>query len=197
ALLNGQEWQTAAFRSAGGLDFLPFGELANERDLDRLQQKLAQQSGWFRAQLAGLQLDADTIVLCDCPRAYPALREQVLARADLVLLICGPDVVSYAYATQMLANIKASPHGPESMIVLNAFEPTRRLDRDIAVLLRTGFKDRLSPAVLHRDEFLREALACKQTIFEFAPSSQAAYDFAALATWVMARLGHTEATHAH
>lgn len=196
ALLQAQEWQSAAFRSAAGLDFVPFGQLADETDLDRLSRQLSGQPGWFRTQLAALHLPEETVVVCDTPRSHPVLRAQVLRRADLVLLVCAPDAVSYAFATQMLANADAG-NGPETMIVLSGFEPARRLDRDIAVLLRTGFKSRLSPAVIHRDEFLRESLACKQTVFEFAPSSQAAHDFGALATWTLSRLGHEERAHAH
>jgi cellulose biosynthesis protein BcsQ len=120
-----------------------------------------------------------------------ALREQVLAVADLVLLVCSPDSLAYACATRIASDVHHA-HGPSTMIVLNGFDSSRRLDRDISVLLRTQHKQSFSPVIVHRDESLREALACKQMVFDFAPSSQSAYDFSALATWTLARLGHEE-----
>jgi cellulose synthase operon protein YhjQ len=191
SLLCGQAWQGNTFRGAANVDFVPFGQVAEEGDLESLASMLKAQPGWFRSQMAALQVEPDTIVICDCPRAHPALRDQVLRVADLVLLVCSPDPVSYAFATKMLAN-GSSASTPPTMIVLNGFDSSRRLDRDVAVLLRTGFKKNFSPVLIHRDEFVREALACKQTVLEFASSSQAAYDFGALATWVAARLGHAE-----
>lgn len=191
SLLARDSWHGATFRGASNVDFVPFGQLADEAELDALTALLRAQPGWLRSQLNGLQIDRETIVVCDCPRGHPALREQVLRVADLVLLVCSPDPVSYAYATKMLEGA-GGPGAPQTMVVLNGFDPARRLDRDVAVLLRAGVKERFSPVVIHRDEFVRESLACKQTVFEFAPSSQAAYDFGALSTWALARLGHVE-----
>lgn len=190
-LLQGRDWHKSAYRSATGVDFVPFGQLTSEESLDRLTGWLKEHPGWFRNQLSAIQAPHDTITICDCPRMPAALREQVLTAADLILLVCSPDTVSYASATRIAAEVRMA-HGPSTMIVLNGFDSSRRLDRDISVLLRTQHKASLSPVVVHRDESLREALACKQTVFDFAPSSQAAYDFSALATWTLARLGQEE-----
>ena len=191
SLMQGEDWHAAAYHSAGGLCFVPFGTLENEAALERLTERLNASPQWLKSELAAIQTDDDTIVVCDCPLAPGALRDQVLAAADLVLLICRPDTLGYAEATR-IARAAQTEHAPATMIVLNGFDPSRRLDRDIAVLLRTQYKQFFAPVIVHRDEAVREAIACKQMVFEFAPASQAAYDFSALATWTLARLGQQE-----
>jgi cellulose synthase operon protein YhjQ len=188
-LLRGQDWHAAAWRDGKNRPFVPFGALADDAELERLTQWLRERPRWFKEQLASVQLEADTIVVCDCPLMPSALRDQVLAAADLALLVCAPDTVSYARTTHIVAATTQAARVPKALIVLNGFDSARRLDRDIALLLRTQYRQVFSPVLVHRDESLREALACKQTVFDFAPASQAAYDHAALATWTLARLG--------
>lgn len=187
-LLEGRDWHAVAYRSGNGLGFVPFGQLHDESELDRLQDWLGRQPDWFRRQLSFLRMPDETIVVCDCPRMPAVLRTQVLSVADLVLMVTTPDSVSYAAATRVAAGVEQAA-GTHMAMVLNGFDSSRQLDRDISLLMRTQHKQGLSPVVIHRDESLREAVACKQTVFEFAPSSQAAYDFTALATWTLARLG--------
>ncbi|SNS82291.1 cellulose synthase operon protein YhjQ [Noviherbaspirillum humi] len=192
-MLEGSAWHEAAFRSSSGLAFIPFGALPDGRALDALGALLETRPGWLRADIDALEFPAPPVLVCDCPRGPAALRSQILEEADLVLLVCRPDPVAYAAATR-IARDAAQNGGPPTMIVLNGFDPARRLDRDISALLRTGHRELLSPVAVHRDESIREALACKQTVFEFAPDSQAAYDFDTLATWTIARLGRGTAT---
>lgn len=187
ALLAGADWQGASYRGAAGLDFVPFGQLASEQELDRLTAFFAAEPLWLHKQLQQLALPSETVAVCDTPRAPGALTAQALAAADLALVVMAPDAVAYAVATRTIERIRARG-GPPAALVLNGFDPARRFDRDIAVLLRTAFAEHLAPVTIHRDAFLNEALACKQTVFDFAPSSQAAHEFAALSTWVLARL---------
>ncbi|HXU92879.1 MAG TPA: cellulose synthase operon protein YhjQ/BcsQ, partial [Gallionella sp.] len=76
--------------------------------------------------------------------------------------------------------------------LLNGFDPTRELDRDIAELLRVDLGAHLCPVTIHRDESVREALASKLSLEAYAPDSQAYDDFAALATWLIARFAQPE-----
>lgn len=193
-LLSDKDWHAAAYRSSSGIDFVPFGQLANEKELDSLAKWLNNDPNWFRNQLLSLRVPTDTIAICDCPRMPAALREQALGAADFILVVTTSDTLSYAAAARIAEGADRNS-GTPTAIVLNSFDSSRRLDRDISVVLRTQHKERFSPVVVHRDEALREALACKQTVFEFAPSSQAAYDFSAMTTWVLARLGQGHQHH--
>lgn len=187
-LLEQKDWYAAGYQSDSGLDFLPFGRVAKDDELEQLVAWMRKNPGAFAEQLDTLQMPADTIVLCDCPRAPLALRKQAVVAADLVFVLASPDPMSYGAAVQLVAEISDAEQ-VETIILLNKFDSTRRLDRDISVLLNTQQKQHLAPVHIHRDESVREALACKQLVFDFSPSSQAAYDFTTLATWTLARLG--------
>jgi cellulose synthase operon protein YhjQ len=188
ALAGGTDWHEAAYQSAGGVDFVPFGDLSSDAELSRLADYMTAHPHWLRSAMGTLALPADTIVVCDCPRLPSPFSAQVLAMADLVLVVMEADPVSYAVATRMVTRANGPGRAP-ALLLLNQFEPARALHRDISVLLRTAFRPTLSPVTIHRDAHVGEALGCKQTVFEFAPPSQAAHEFAALSTWVLARLG--------
>lgn len=186
-LLNGNNWHESSYRSAGGVDFVPFGHLQSDAELTQLSSWLFAHKNWFGERLNELQLKTNTQVICDCPINFPTLRNQVTVAAKMTIVVMTPDPLSYSKATQMALDSKSLGR-PVVSILLNGFNPTRSLDRDILSLLRANFSENLAPVIIHLDESLREAFACKQTVFEFAPSSQAAYEFHALATWIAARM---------
>ena len=187
-LLAGKAWSEAAYRSGTGLNFVPFGQLRNDAELEFVVNWFRENPDWFGTQLAKLAMPADTLVICDTPRMPAMLREQVLSAAEIVLIVSAPDSISFATATRIVDKVaRAGARAP--LLLLNGFEAERQLDRDVSLLLRSQHKKVFSPVVIHRDESLREALACKQSVFDFAPLSQAAYDFSALATWIFSRLG--------
>lgn len=186
ALLDGTPWQDAAFTSTSGVAFLPFGTLDGDADLDRISAWLQQRPHWLPEALASTTLAPQTMVICDCPRLPAALRNQVLAAADLTLVVCAPTPLALAAASHM-ANQLRERAGQASAVLLNGFEAGRALDRDMQLLLRRQHANLAAPVSIHRDESLREALAHKLTVFDYAPASQAAQEFAALATWVIAR----------
>lgn len=186
-LLGDTPWHEAAYRSSGGTSFVPFGQLRDDAELARVEDWLAQHPHWLADSLDEIELDADALVVCDCPQAFPALYKQALQLADLILIVMTPDPLSYHNATRMA---QAAPDGKETSILLNGFNPARDLDRDILSLLRANYKERLAPVIIHQDESLREAFACKRNVLDFAPSSQTAYEFQALATWLAAHLAH-------
>ena len=185
-LTAGLPWQQSAYASAAGVRFLPFGALEDDAALERLCSWLDARPYWFRDSVAAIDLPADTIVLCDCPRLPAALRNQVLRAADIVLVVCAPDPLSLAAATRLAGQLQ-DQGGRLARIMINGFEAGRSLDRDMQLILRRLHGGLAAPVTLHRDESLREALACKQTVFDYAPEAQAALEFAALATWAIMR----------
>lgn len=186
---SGKPWNEAAFCSASGVDFIPFGKPDDERTIADFAHRLAAQPAWLASRLEELDMPAETYVICDCPRTEGALRSQALAAARLTLIVVTPDALSYA-AARTTAEAALAQGARHVAFVLNGFDPARALDQDVATLMRTDFFSSLVPVVLHRDESLREALASKQSVFEYAPSSRATYDFSALAMWVVAHLSH-------
>lgn len=191
ALIAGMPWQDACYTSASGVSFLPFGALTDDAALDHASTWMQARPNWFAAALASLALAPDTMIVCDCPRLPAALRSQALAAADLIIVVCTPDPLSLAAASQLAVQLHDDGQNPVrvSTILLNRFEAAHRLDRDIRLLLQRRHGHLAAPVVIHRDEALREALAHKQTVFDYAPAAQAAHEFAGLATWTIARTG--------
>lgn len=193
ALLAGQPWQDACYTSASGVGFLPFGALPDDAALDYASAWMQARPDWFDGALDSLDLAPESIVVCDCPRLPAALRSQALAAADLIVVVCTPDPLSLAAASRLAHQLQdlgepaTDGAARACTILLNRFEAARRLDRDIQLLLQRRHGQLVAPVVIHRDESMREALAHKQTVFEYAPAAQTAHEFAALATWTIAR----------
>jgi cellulose synthase operon protein YhjQ len=187
-VLTGAPWNEAAYRSARGIDFVPFGRLDHGLVPGEFWAFLRKRPQWFAERLAELREESATVVVCDCPQGEGSWRDQILPHANLVVVVLGPDAVSYAQAAETVHRL-AADGARDVALLLNGFDATRTLDRDIAVLLRHDFQRTLIPVVIHRDESLREALASRQTVFDYAPTSRAALDFTSLAGWVAVRAG--------
>ena len=187
-LLAGNPWHAAAYRSPSGIDFVPFGASDGPTLGESLSSWLDMNDGWLATQLSALDLPRDALIFFDCSHASNAILRQVLPVADLVLLAVRADLNAIGRAHGMLKLLRGQTTA-EVATVLCQFDASRQLDRDIALLFRADARYALSPVTLHQDEYLREALAQKQTVFGYAPASQAASDFRALCTWCLGRLG--------
>lgn len=190
-ILAGRSWYEAAYYVPNGVDFVPFGASDDPALGERLASWLDDRPGWFAAQIAALDMPQNALLIVDCAAAPTAIMRQVLPAADLVLVAARADPNSYARVHDVL-QLTCKMTSAETSTVLCQFDASRQLDRDIAVLLRSDPRFALAPVTLHQDEYLREALAHKQTVLGYSPASQAANDFRALCTWVVARLGHRQ-----
>lgn len=168
-------WHEAVFRSAGGMDFLPYGIASHPVPVAK---------AWSIDKLADVHLSNDVVVVADAGRGDTTLQGDCLERADLVVAVASADPASAVALPRLLAQLD----GREVMVCLNRFNPVRRLDRDVAVVMRSELGQRLSPRVVHEDESFREALARQQTIFETASSGQGATDCHAQITLMVTRL---------
>ena len=178
-VLSGLPWNEAAFRSPSGTDFIPIGNAAQDFDA-----WLTSHPGWFGKRMAEID-QQEGFVICDCPDRRGALGSQILSASRLALVVLSPDALSYATAERTRQEaLSAGAAG--AFFVVNKFDPTRMLDRDLEALIHADFKEDCLPMLIHRDESVREALANKKTVLDYAPSCQAASDFSALATWLIA-----------
>lgn len=189
-VLSGKPWNEAAYRCENGVDFLPFGKCGENEAAD-FEHLLKQEQDWLASRLGELESDDSTCVVIDCSHAGPAFCSQVYALSDMILVVLEADTLSYAALAESPL-VFAPGHAEKVVYLLNGFDPTRELDRDIAKLLRADLGAQLCPVTIHRDESVREALASKLSIEAYAPYSQAADDFASLSTWLVARLAQAE-----
>lgn len=101
--------------------------------------------------------------------------------AFMDLIVLNPDIGTHVRMGQ------SSLLAPESRLLINQFDPARKLSADLVLDWRVRYADQLLPVFVHRDEALHEALAKRMTIADYMPRSAAALDFSALAVWALAQ----------
>jgi cellulose synthase operon protein YhjQ len=186
----GRSLAGAAIDSPYGVLCLPYGR-ASETDREAFEELLSQDAGWLGAQLEGVGLGDDGIVLLDVPPGPSVYLKQVFACADLILIVLLADAGSYATVPAMESWLKdMSVLRPElnSFYVLNQVDKTQVLNRDVTELLQEHLGARIVPVYIHQDETVREALAFRQPVIAYSPDGKASNDIAQIATWLMDNL---------
>jgi cellulose biosynthesis protein BcsQ len=99
-------------------------------------------------------------------------------RPTLVVPIL-PDMSSVA----CLGSLEAFD-GEKALYLLNQFDASLPLHRDVRAILQQQLGDRLLPFVLRRSSLVSEALAEGMTVIDYAPGSEVAADYRDLAGWL-------------
>lgn len=185
--LQQSSWYYAEYDSAYGVSFIPYGK-ASEIERITFEAHLTQTPHWLRDNLGSLEREPGVLTLIDTPPGPSVYVQQVLAIANLVLVVMIPDAGSYATLNSIeglldyyCAN-RTDFYG--SYYVLNQFDAGLPLNRDIQTVMQNTLGERLAPYAIHRDEALGEALAFQQPIREYAPHSQAFDDLKELSDWL-------------
>ncbi len=185
--LQQSSWFYAEYDSAYGVSFIPYGK-ASEIERITFEAYLTHTPNWLRDNLAGLEHNPGALTIIDTPPGPSVYVQQVLAIANLVLVVMIPDAGSYATLNSIeglleyyCAN-RTDFYG--SFYVLNQFDAGLPLNRDILSVMQSTLGERLAPHAIHRDESLGEALAFQQPIREYAPHSQAFDDLRLLTRWL-------------
>ncbi len=186
--LSDDPWYEAIYRGSMGLDFLPFGESGPA--IDKFAASLAERPGWLEKDISRLDLPKDFRVISNCPRQPYSLFEQGIQLAQTILVVLEPDPLSLIAIPSLLSDLlRLGVSEGQVLFILNGYLPARQLDRDVRNSLHASrLRSRLSPVVIHQDEFIREALATQKTLFDYCPHSQAAHDFNLLQVWLKARM---------
>lgn len=179
ATLEGQPWAKCLFRSAAGVQYLPFGEL-NDSDTQAFESFLEKQPAWLRSHLAELKLRPDDIVLIDTPPGPSTYLRQALSVANRVLVVLLADAASYATIPQMTRLVETHcrhrPDFQDNHLIVNQVDSSRQLARDVLNAMKMAYGNTIL-GTIHYDQAVSEALAYDQSIFEYAPHSLAAQDF--------------------
>lgn len=170
------DWTATALSNSDGVRVVPFGTPPLPALL-RFERELAERPGWLREQLQRVALPANAIVLVDTPRLPSVLALHAMAAADHVLGVLSAEPVAYA----ALERIECL-HVAKMNFVVNAFDPQRRLQQDLLVLLRDRLGRRLWRELVHRDAGIADAQARNRALPADAPYSQAAEDLQLLST---------------
>jgi len=139
------------------------------------------------AVLRGLGESYD-VCLIDCSPSIGLLTYNALVAADEVLVPVDTSFFSLQGATKQVNTIKTIGRRlgvtPAYWIVATIHDAESALAKDLLEELRSRFSRRVSPAVIRRDQTLKEAASFGQPISEYAPRSTGAADYAALADWL-------------
>jgi cellulose synthase operon protein YhjQ len=127
-------------------------------------------------------------VIFDVATASSTTTRRVMRMNPLVLVPLVPDMNSVLSVSSIDAFFQQNGSGPGKPVhpyyVLNQFDPSLPLHLDVREVLRQQLADRLLPFVLHRTPAVSEALAEGMTVMDYAPGSNVAESFGALAAWV-------------
>ncbi|MBD8496622.1 cellulose synthase operon protein YhjQ [Pseudomonas syringae] len=185
AMLDDQPWHEHAWRLNDHLHLLPYGRLSSAQSLALEQRLLADPQLWARrqARLAG-QYDW---LLFDLPQRLPGHAA------------CGPCLLPVRVAESdpaclaLLQQARQAPGHVPPLLLVNRFDPGSQLQRDLLLVWRNSPGSRLLPLTVHSDEAMREAMAFRQPVGQYAPDSLAAQDALSLATWCLTRRQALEA----
>lgn len=186
ALTSGTPWYQAAYRSATGVQFIPFGvESHPPAEQDYSRAVLRQWFRQIRREAEELQLPAQTLCIVDCPALGPGEELLLQDLVELHLLVVNPDPGCFA-------SLRQREPLPAAQVLINRLHAESRLECDLQDMLLASPTTRVLPVTIQQDAHVPESLAWKQTVFQAAPASQAAQDFALLASWVLSQLREVE-----
>ncbi len=164
-----------------GLDLLPSNETLAAAEL-----YLAGRQGRDRilAQRLESVVDGYDFVVIDCSPSLSLLNQNALVLADSVLVPVGCDYLSLVGVRQVIKTVKSVNallrHPLQIWGVLPTFFDARaRICHEAIATLQTHFGDRCLPPIRATTK-LKEAPARARSIFEHAPGTNAASDYAAL-----------------
>jgi cellulose synthase operon protein YhjQ len=123
-------------------------------------------------------------IVIDVATANRQWMNRLLPLRPTVLVPILPDMSSVACLGSLEALV-ADPAGEEkAAYLLNQFDASSPLHRDVRALLQQQLGDRLLPFVLRRSSLVSEGLAEGMTVIDYAPGSDVAADYQDLTAWL-------------
>ena len=168
-------------------------------DLTGAESELAAEIG--REGILGLALhalsktpQAPDVVLLDCPPSLGTLSLNALVASNSVIVPLQAEFFALQGMAQLLDVLERVKQrlnpGLELLgVLIGMFSKQRNLSREVLQELRTHFGDLVFPTQVRVNVRLAEAPSHGQTIFEYAPESTAAEQFAEIATELAKRIG--------
>jgi cellulose synthase operon protein YhjQ len=118
-------------------------------------------------------------IVVDVATANRKWMSRLLSLRPTLLVPILPDMSSVA----CLGSLEALDAG-SALYLLNQFDASLSLHRDVRAILQQQLGDRLLPFVLRRGSLVSEALAEGMTVIDYAPGSEIAADYRDLAGWL-------------
>ncbi len=150
--------------------------------------------------LAGLRPQYDFILL-DCPPSTSLLTLNAMVAADALIVPVSPAYLALEGVVSLGTVIKQTRErldygAPMLGLLLTLVDPDAPATRTVIGQVRSHYGDTVFSTEIRRDPALPGAASSGQSIFEQAPDSPGAADYAALADEVTERVDHHEAASA-
>jgi cellulose synthase operon protein YhjQ len=123
-------------------------------------------------------------IVVDVATANRKWMSRLLSLRPTLLAPILPDMSSVACLGSLDALDAGSANGEKALYLLNQFDASSPLHRDVRAVLQQQLGDRLLPFVLRRSSLVSEALAEGMTVIDYAPGSEVAADYHDLAGWL-------------
>ena len=167
-VINENQWQNFFFKNEDDVCYLPYGDKAFGENLTCLQK------------LSLLDVEPDTWLLLDCPAGTSA-ETLNLKEKDLFINVLNCDANCYSLINRQ------PPHEINHYYLINRFDAQNNLETDIYQIWRANLNG-LAPFFIHTDSAVKEALAYKNVMINYATYSVAKEDFQALGSWLVTKL---------
>ncbi len=155
-----------------------------------LAQSIPASAVWFEKLRS-----ESSLTLLDLPVFPGPATPEALNQGGVAVVVLAPDVqsvASLARAEELAAVLTGGEEARgRTVFVLNRFDETRALHREIRAQLERLLGDRLAPVVLRESELVPEALSLGMTVLDHAPESAVAREFQQLAGWLETRLANS------
>lgn len=190
----GQQWQDNCLLGASGVRILPYGEIDESRRRV-FEGQLEQDPDWLAHLLADLQLADGTLVIIDTPPGPSVYLRQVLAVANLALVVSLSDAASYNTLPMMDGLIKTYAGEREDFFgvsyLINQVELSRKLSQDITRIMCDVLGDKVL-GLVRRDPSITEALAYNRNVLDYDSRGMGCHDLLASARAILAKLKSNE-----
>lgn len=123
-------------------------------------------------------------IVVDVATANRKWMSRLLSLRPTLLVPILPDMSSVACLGSLEALDASSASGEKALYLLNQFDASSPLHRDVRAILQQQLGDRLLPFVLRRSSLVSEALAEGMTLIDYVPGSEVAADYRDLAGWL-------------
>jgi len=181
SLLDQRNWAESLWQLHEGLYLLPYGRLTLA-ERGQVERFLLGTPDFWSSRRAQLTARFDWL-LFDLPQRPAA--QTAVGPLDFTLRVLEADAACHALLQDW--------QGEGEWLLLNRFDPTRALQRDLHLLWQQTFSKRLIPQSVHADEAVAEALAYKLPVGLYMPESLAAQDLDSLAVWCLAARARQQA----
>ncbi len=128
-------------------------------------------------------------ILLDCSHSISLLTHNALLYATELVIPVAMDYLAMVGTRQVMDTLKEIGRIPDHRLSLTAVVPTmysgrQRKDREVMDILNYYFRGKVCTPI-RANVRLAEAAGHQKTIFEYAPASYGAEDYAALVKWVL------------